>query len=288
MHVRYRLIAAIMALAPTFTIAQSPVAIGIVREDGVLIPVISILGDKHQPLLEEDAVFARTAEALPTSWEFWRIGGRRPITITTTARRMVESHCSEQEVWTTTLKTAATREGASIDKIGVATQGRVTVEHPEQVSSQTQQSSRLASTLIVSTTNSSEARFVRDNPDDQAAAIPATVRARTTVRIEKLMRRQTRGGAIFYFEATKSYGEFVGTRTTGWVRLSANGNSTFGEETSPLSGEAGTVTHQVLGVVRDGSSELWVLQRNGYESESYVVYQWPKGLQLVDLFGGGC
>ena len=123
---------------------------------------------------------------------------------------MVESHCSEQEVWTTTLKAAAVKDSAS----------------------------------------------------------------------------QT--GVVYYFEATKSYGEFAGTRTTGWVMLSPNGDNTFGVATNPLSGEAGAVTLDVLGVVRSGSSEFWVLQRNGYESESYIVYQWPEGRELVNLFGGGC
>lgn len=108
------------------------------------------------------------------------------------------------------------------------------------------------------------------------------------MQIDKLIRRRTQRSAIYYFEATKSYGEFVGTLTTGWVMLSSTGNNTFGVAVGPSSGEAGAVTHDVVGVVHYGASELWVLQRNGYESESYVVYQWPKGQELVELFGGGC
>jgi len=287
-HVRYRVAALILTLTPALTIAQSPVAIGAVREDGALIPVIAILDDKHQPLLGPDATFTPAAEALPNSWEFWRIGDRRPTAITTTTRRKVESHCSEQEVWTTTLKAAAVKDSAAVDKVGIATQGRVAVEHPELVGHQTNQSSRQASAMIGSATNWSEARFINENPDDRAAQLPPAVRARTNVQIEKLMRLTTQTGVVYYFEATKSYGEFVGTRTTGWVMLSPNGDNTFGVETTPLSGEAGEVTFDVLGAVRSGSSELWVLQRNGYESESYVVYQWPKGRELVRLFGGGC
>jgi hypothetical protein len=102
------------------------------------------------------------------------------------------------------------------------------------------------------------------------------------------LRRQTRTGAIYYFEATKTYREYVGTLTTGWVAFSSIENSILGEETGPLAAEAGAVTHDVLGVVRYGSSDIWVLQRNDYEGESYVIYEWPKGLKLVDLFGGGC
>lgn len=83
--------------------------------------------------------------------------------------------CSEQEVWTTTLKgAAAPKDAAAINKIGIATQGPVTVEHPERITSQMDQSSRQASAIIVRTTNLNETRFIRENAGDQFAQIPST------------------------------------------------------------------------------------------------------------------
>ena len=127
---------------------QEPVSVAILREDGYLVPVVNIVGDRYVPLTtfsetENKSVFTADAVALRDSeWMFWRRGTKKPEAIKVIGRAMVHNHCTDEEAWRTTVQgNPVDKDVADIRKVGVAIRGGQ-LRLPENVTAQPDESSR--------------------------------------------------------------------------------------------------------------------------------------------------
>jgi hypothetical protein len=175
------LIVAIGAIAA----AQSPIWIGIVREDGYLMPLAAITprlfatsipdestagetpipietfinGDRLQP--EQAELLLREGSVRPFKELVWTLTsgpGSKATQIRTVEPATVRMpYCSDQIGWRTTLRRPPARENyAPIRKLGIAISGGA-IEHPEDVVKQADAASRRVARRIVHLTHAKEA-----------------------------------------------------------------------------------------------------------------------------------
>lgn len=277
--------------------SQAPISVGLVRADGYLIPIATIT-----PKLFEIPVETRVnGEPLPaehTEWPFgnleWTLTygrGRTPVAIKTLEPLMVDSHCSDQAVWRTTLTLPPARKNVSpISKIGVAISAGA-IEHPEDVIDRPDAASRRVARRIVQLTHAKEAERVAVT---QRQYLPETGsiegRASVAVRIERLRRHSMAGVSTYYFEATKAWGAALGgSLVTGWIVDTPAGlrdhdvKFKFNDDGHKENDRA-----IVWGLVRYQNRALWILEWHGYEWEYYTINDWPSGVERVNVDGGGC
>jgi hypothetical protein len=291
--------------------AQAPVSIGLVREDGYLIPIVTLT-----PKLFESPPDTTERPFRNLAWKLYGRGKNGvpvmpppypwpPITAAAVAMRAVAikteiktlepltvgSHCTDQAVWRTTLKLPPAQEHvAPIRKIAVAVAGGV-VELPEDVAGQPDAASRRVARRIVHLTHAKEAERVANTPRQY---LPETGspegRANVAVRIEQLRRHAVDGVSTYYFEATKAWGAALDNGlVTGWIVDTPSGlrdhDVTFKFNDDSHKENARAI---VWGVVRYQDRSLWILEWHGYESEAYAVHDWPSGVERVLVDGGGC
>jgi hypothetical protein len=98
---RLALLAAI-ALASSIA-AQEPLAIGIMRQDGLLIPFAIVSGDRYQPLSVEgpdnSTVFTNAAKRLNnTEWTLWRCDESSGTAFRVLSPETADSHCTRRRL----------------------------------------------------------------------------------------------------------------------------------------------------------------------------------------------
>ena len=324
----HRVMAAVVIVAAgAIDAGQEPVSIGLVREDGYLVPIVTIT----PKLFESPLPAATTVNGEPLSpvepaekeWPFrnleWRLYGRGkngtpvmpparpgpPLTAAAVAMSAVEikteiktiepltvdSHCSDQAVWRTTLTLPPAPENvAPIRKIAVAIAGGV-VEQPEDVVGQPDAASRRVARRIVQLTHAKETERVADMPSQYLPPdhSPAA-RAKVAVRLAQLRRLSIAGVATYYFEAHKAWGPALdGGLVTGWIVATPSGVTDhdvkykFNDDSSKENDSA-----IVWGVVKYQGRSLWILEWHGYELEYYTIHDWPSGVERLQVDGGGC
>ena len=306
------------------TSAQEPVSIGLVREDGHLIP-IATLGPElfEQSRTAETTVNGQLLEPEAKAWPFtnleWKLYGLGkngalimpppypwpPVTSAVLAMRSIElkdeiktiaplkvdSHCSDQAVWRTTLALPPAQEHvAPIRKIAVAITGG-TVEQPEDVTEQPDEASRRVARRIVWLTHRKEAaRLVETPAEDRPSGASHAVRAKVAVRLAHLRRHSADGASTYYFESHKAWGPARdGGLVTGWIVDTPSGlvdhavTYKFNDD-----GYKENDTAIVWGVVRYQGRALWILEWHGYEWEYDTIHDWPSGVERLRVGGGGC
>ena len=304
--------------------SQVPVSIGLVREDGYLVPIVTITPKLFEsPLPAATTVNGEPLEPVEKKWPFrnleWRLYGRgkngtpvmppprqwppttaawramRAVVIKTEIKTIepltVGSHCSDQSVWRTTLALPPAQENvAPIRKIAVAIAGGV-VQQPEDVAGQPDAASRRVARRIVQLTHAREAARVADEPRHYLPETgSAEGREKVAVRIEQLRRDARAGVATYYFEATKAWGLALDhSLVTGWIVDTPSGlryhdlKFNFNDDSHKENDRA-----IVWGLVRYQGRALWILEWHGYESEYYILHDWPSGVARVLVGGGGC
>ena len=298
-HGRIWIAAAMAGVWATVTAAQSPILIGLVREDGHLIPIAKITGDAIEAPISSTTV---NGEPVPPSGPEWPLKGvawalsygrnTKTATIRTLEPLVVDSHCTEQAVWRTTLKRPPVPENESpAGKIGIAT-SRIKLEHPIDVATQPDAASRRVAQRIVTLTHAKEIALVAAEPEWFPPPHPLLLgnRAQVAVRIEKLERHTIGGVSTYYFEATKAWDQALDNGlVTGWIVDSPSGLKDYevqykiNDDTYKQNDRA-----TVWGIVRHQGKSLWVLEWHGYEWEYYTVHEWPTGVELLNIVGGGC
>ena len=270
------------------TYAQEPVSLAIVREDGYLVPVVSIVGNKYTPLTafrdsENKSLFTPEAVALrDSSWTLWRRGTSTPEPIKVLNRAMVHNHCTDEEAWRTTVQGKPVAKHVSdIKKIGVAVRGGE-VQFPEDITAQPDNASRRVVQRITFLTHAGA-----EGLQTEIRRLAPDARTTNIVTLDKLIRHRT-DESTYYFEAVKKYG-FIGAVTQGWIVESDTGLRVHGVRSWADDGEAKTHSRaDVLAVVRRGTASLWLVIWHGYEGEGYVIHEWPSGRAIDNLGGGGC
>ena len=287
-------VAFVIAAALAVTSAQEPIAIGIVRVDGVLMPITLITtkgfevppGKPEQTLV--NGVSVGPVPFGPPDWPLtgrvWTLanGQQAPVEITTLGKQMVRMpYCDDRSFWRTTLKRPPAPEGiAPISNIGAAVSG-ASLEFPEDVINRADAASRRVASLIVTLAHRKEASRLAAMPKEYWPQNSYGDRTQAPVRIEKL-RRYTAGGiTTYYFEAAKPWWKESPENglVTGWITDSAGtlrdhdvvykfNNDSHKENASAI----------VWGVVRYGNRALWLLEWRGWESQYYTLHDWPSGV----------
>jgi hypothetical protein len=284
------LLAAVLALSVS---AQEPLSVAVLREDGYLVPMVTVRGDEYAPLTTFDDIhnkssFTRQAAELTGEWRWWRVGGSEAPPLTTIQRAFVHNHCSTEEAWQTTVKGKQVEPSvADIGKIGIAVRNGEVVA-PEDLTGRPDQASRKFVPLIVSLAHSREAERLRTETTNPIHEFDRATRAARAVVIEKLIRHQDTGLVVYYFEAVKKYGH-IRAFTTGW--LVETGGAVQPRDVKFQMDDDGYKENErayALGIIPYAGKQLWVLRVHHYESESHAIREWPSGRLVGDLGGGGC
>jgi len=282
---RFRLATTTVLCAATLTVAtaQEPLAIGIMRVDGLLIPMVTLRGETSSNLNiidpgENRSVMAPEARELERRpWKLWKRAGGAPIDLRVTGRATADAGYFFHEAWTTTFAgTPVLPYVVPVAKAGLATQG-VVVEQPENVVSQPDAASRRVGRLITHLTHAGEAAMLKAEPEHHLHQRPAELRASTVVRLSKLWRRRLGSTDTYYFEAIKQQG-YLPVLSTGWIVVSG-GKATSQDVTVMASDDTykQAVRREVLGIVPYRGRDLWVIETHYYEGEDVRVRAWPSG-----------
>lgn len=245
---------------------SNPIAIGIMRDDGLLIPMVTLQGASSSPLSVPGAKDNRSVMAPEASslegrpWTLWKSAGGAPTEFRVTGRAIADAGYFFHEAWTTTFKGKPIRRGeTAIVKLGLATQG-IIVEQPESVVSQPDPASRRVARLITHLTHSGEAQMLQEEPQHALHQRPAELRASTVVRLSKLWRRRSGDSDTYYFEAFKQQGYFP-IVSTGWIVVT-DGKATSHDVTVMASDDTykAAVFRSVIGIVPFRGRDLWVIE----------------------------
>jgi hypothetical protein len=263
--------------------SSDPIAIGIMRVDGLLIPMVTLQDGTSSNLSVGDpdenrsamAPEARELEGRP--WTLWKRAGGAPTEFRITGRAIADAGYFRHEAWTTTFKGIRLRPGyVPIAKAGLATQG-IIVEQPENVASRPDAASQRVGRLISHLAHAKETEMVTSDPHHPLREQGAAARASTVVRLTKLWRRRAGNTDTYYFEAVKQYGHLP-VLATGWVVV-AGGKARSLDVTSLPSDDVYKqgVYRTVLGIVPFRGRDLWVMEAHYYEGEDREVRVWPSG-----------
>jgi hypothetical protein len=301
------LIAAMSAssLAANASRAQAPTPvysrlnIGVVRGDGIFLPLVSKENEKWTMLRSFTTVGDRSlyrlvdAPSVPRNgWTYvpWDSGVPRPLTV----RDMVttEAHCGRQEGFASDAPPAGSKLDSPHLMSGVAIHGDVSTVRIDDMVRQPDAISRRVARFVVQLTHALEVQTASAEPNSPSA-IPLHERERIPVQITTLARdRVGDGGAhgyvdYYYFEAHKRY-RAAESYANGWLVSSPGSLSVLRTNAGVYrGGETGRQSGRVLGVLRIRRSSVWVMEMRGYESDTYEIVE-PGIDHVLKIDGGGC
>jgi hypothetical protein len=273
---------------------RSPrVIVGVVRGDGVLLPLASRQNDTWTVLRSFDSagrgVFRiASAASLPRDgWRFvrWDAGAPRALALRDMAE--IDAHCNRQEGFRTDAPPDPTLDAPHLMS-GIATHGETTVVRADDAIRRPDASSQRVSQFVVQLTHALETERAAVARGSARPTIPSTGRERVAVEITTLSRDRVRDADYYYFESRKQYGT-VESYASGWVTSSPFAVSVVNTTSGIYSGgETARRRGRVLGVLRIGQSAVWVMEMRGYEGDSYELVEMPPSRQVVSIHGGGC
>lgn len=273
---------------------SSPLAVGVVRGDGVLLP-IALLQDRewtqarvYDGSVERGLFRIRDRDLIPRSqWTLYAPGGS-PQSLALRSEVTVRAHCEAQEGFATDARPAAGVLDAPHLTWAVATSRPVMAVDPHDTLNDPDEAARRAMTFASALTNAIDAeRSVV--PRSRLAGITAAQRARVAPEVTVLLRdRQSVDRDAYYFESRKSYSG-VATYATGWI-ASSSGQLSLAHVSAGVDagGESGRPVTRVLGVLRLGGDSVWVVERRYYEGTGYEVVSTGFAPRMLHASGGGC
>ena len=292
-------VAAIVATG-AIGVSQTPISIGLVREDGFLIPIATITPDLFEPPIPlKTTVNGEVIRPIEKEWPFkdlgWQLSSGRgeKTEFKTLEPQMVRMpYCSERLMWRTTLRRPPAIEGvAPIEKLGMSVSG-TSMELPDDVTSQPdQQSQRVVRQIVILFLAKEKARLSREPGQYAASLAPGS----PSVRVRQLVRHAIGSNTVYYFEAIKPLKLSDGAVSpdaglvTGWIVDSPSGLRDY-EVTYKVNDDAYKENDLavVRGIVRHQGKALWLLEWRGWESEYYTVYDWPSGILRVNMNAYHC
>lgn len=207
--------------------AESRVIVGVVRGDGILLPLASRQNEEWTTLRSFDSADRGTFRLVDTSripregWIYvpWNVGGPRPLVIRDPVT--IDAHCNRQEGFRTDAPPPSVKLDAAHLMAGIALHGDASAVRVEDVARQPDATSRRAAQFVVQLTTALEAERAAVAPKSARTTIPADGRDRVAVEITTLARDRVREAEHYYFETRKRYGtvESVRERMAGVVTL---------------------------------------------------------------------
>jgi hypothetical protein len=211
---------------PPSPVQSSHFTLGVVRGDGILLPLASRESEGWTELRSlvsdgDHGVFRLLdAQGLAREgWTYvpWDTGVPRPLTI----RDMVttDAHCERQEGFATNAPTPGPNVAAPHLVSGIAVHGNVSTVPIENVVRQPDDASRRVARFIVQLTHAVESERTSIPPRSPERTIPSSERGRVPVQITTLARDRVGDVGFYYFEAHKRYGA-VESYANGWIASS--------------------------------------------------------------------
>lgn len=276
----------LVVAAAAVAAAQEPISIGIVRQDGYLIPLASIRGSDVIATTQVLRAYRGVA------WSFYPSDGSSISEIKSTRPTAMPSHCQDQQVWQTTLDMPAWDEHvAPVPKIGIAVRGGEFQRIENVVQPPDDRSRQVAQFALTLAQAKQRERFIREGDPHFKKLTPAQ-REATPFKLETLVRHALASSTTYYFEASRDlsalgHGDLY--RSRGWIVDSPAGLRGHGV-TFQFDDDAAKENDRstVHGVIRIGERSFWILETHGYEWEYYTLREWPSGIQRLSIGGGGC
>lgn len=203
-------------------------AIGIVRADGVMVPLATLRDRAWQPLSEQrsgDSVMTQAGSALPLEgWTLFPVAGGNSRVLRLTKPVSVGFECSQAEAFDTSISAPIRLRGTDTAKpLGLAVRGNAKPQAATDLLTSLDAAGLKTRALITSTVQALEfERFeaALKNHPDLGRFNPAQGRS-PAVMITRLWRHNASGADWHYFEAQKEYpGVGIAFWATGWIAAS--------------------------------------------------------------------
>lgn len=279
---------------PPSPAAQSsrPLALALVRPDGILTPVAVYEAGKWidpWPEVADERKIDRMLAAVPSYWrerkqvapETWHVRTRAgaPVTrVNVLSHVIYDEHCGNQVGMLTDLP----RSGDNPHEKRIATDRVVPISFPADLTARN--ASREGWQDLIEEMEAEASR------QEAAAKVgPATLRLQRRVR--RLYAHADPGIRAIYYEIERRESPRSSFVVTGWV-VSASGARPAALETQSgtVAGETHVVSLQPLALLPIGNRTLWIVQEHGYESEAIVIIDLTgrEIRRIYDKFIGGC
>lgn len=274
--------------------AETPFVVGVVRGDGVMLPIAWRDGSEWRQARTFESVDRgiyriRVPQPFPLSGWTLHVPNEpsRPLALIEPVT--VGAHCARQEGFSTDARPAPDTLDAPHRTWAIATSVPATAAALEDVRAEPDEDARRVVRFLTDVTTAVENERLSARPASPLAAVPAAERTRVAPAITTLVRdRLSRDRHFYYFEAQKVYpaGQVY---ASGWVESSSfrlslvrvgGGVDTGGESARP--------TSHVLGTLRGGPNSLWVVEQLYYEGTGYDIVEMGFTPQLLSAGGGGC
>lgn len=282
------------AVSARSPVQSSRLIVGVVRGDGILLPLASMKDEGWTILRSFDpagrGLFRiRDVPLIPREgWTYvpWGAGVPRPLSILDMVT--TDAYCDRQEGFTTNAPPPSLKLEAPHLMSGIAIHGDVSAVPAEDVVRQPDAASRRTARFVVQLTHALEAERAPVSPKSPRTTIPSNGRERVPVQITTLVRDRVGDADYYYFEAHKRYGA-VESYANGWLAsspfsvsvVSAAGGIHGGGETARRRG-------RVLSVLRIRRASVWVMEMRGYEGDSYDIVEMSRPGHVLSVHGGGC
>ena len=277
--------------------AYSRLSIGVVRGDGIFLPLVSKENETWTVLRSLTSVGDKSlyklldAPRVPREgWTYvpWDSGIARPLVVLNTVT--TDAHCGSQEGFASDAPADSKLDSPHLMS-GVAIHGDVSAVRAVDMVQQPDEMSRGVARFIVQLTHALEAQTVSGLPS--ASVIPSNERDRVPVQITTLARDRTGDGGAhgyvdyYYFESHKRY-RAAESYASGWLE-SSRGSLSVLRTTAGIyrGGETSRRSGRVLGVLRIRRSSVWVMEMRAYESDTYEIVE-PGIDSVLRVDGGGC
>lgn len=276
-----------------------PVAIGLVRSDGILFPLGRLENGVWTPLSVDNPatggsqLTAAARSLARMGWSAFPLAGTAPFPLAIRGIASVDSHCVKVEGFRTNAPTRPYPPHTfPRPKTAIAVWGDGTVAQSERVSAPYDSAARRAARIIVAFTQSVELERAEAQTNSPLAKYTAAERGQVPVQVTTMARRTFFARTPHYFEARKRYASGFDLLVTGWLVMSEEAIE-MTQATAAVTDDdyKGVETANVLGVVELGDRAMWLLEAHGYESEAYVLMEFvpfDMGRRVLRIEAGGC
>ena len=268
--------------------------LGVVRSDGVLVPVASRDRDMWTGVrtfdATDDGLFRiRDLDVFPRGgWRSTSLETRETRATVLGRLTTTDAFCNRQEGFVIARQGADASGSPPPDAppriVAVSLHGDLTFTFAEDVSRSGDAETRRAAAFVERLAHATEDQRVAASA---APPLPTVGRERVAVEITTLVRhRVPPADDSYYFEAQKRYGR-TESYVNGWILssplslriLRVNAGIDRGGETARRRGRP-------LGIVRAGPETAWVMHMRAYEGESFDIVDMSG--QVLSVHAGGC
>ena len=263
------------------------VAVGVVRQDAILIPIAGLQAGRWHPLVkefDENGTFSIGLTVGDTSligreWLSFSLtgGSGTPLAVRESSR--AEALCTRIDGFRTDAPVQSVAPNRQQDGITfVALLGAGNVARPESLAAPFDPHSQKAVVAIETLMPSLELSMIEADTASAIRGYAPAERAAVGIQITRLVRHRRDEAARYYFEAVKRYPSQKIVFAHGWLvelhgqLLSVSANAELTDDD-----RKGVTSAAVLGVIELPGRTIWVLHEGSYESRALSLMEFGAG-----------